>query len=181
VAGLGALGVYSSSRASAQASGQIGTASDPVDVEAYDLNVQNQLAGDLDAGGNSVTNADSVSTDEGDVANRLSHPIEDPNDVTDLRSLDIEYQNTTGEPIIVDVQLVLPSDGDYSASLRLASTSGLGGSDEVANSRGYYGQSSNLTLRFTVSTVVPDGHYYTVSDVRSSLDLDTWVERGYTT
>jgi hypothetical protein len=41
VAGLGALGVYSSSPASAQAAGQVGTASDPVDVEAYDLNVQN--------------------------------------------------------------------------------------------------------------------------------------------
>jgi hypothetical protein len=63
-AGLGALGVYSSSPASAQAAGQVGTQSEPVDVEAYDLNVQNQLAGDLDAGGNSLTNVAAVETEQ---------------------------------------------------------------------------------------------------------------------
>jgi hypothetical protein len=34
-----------------------------VDAELYDLNVQNQLAGDLDAGGNSVTNLAAVGAD----------------------------------------------------------------------------------------------------------------------
>jgi len=70
VAGLGALGIYSSYPASAQAAGQVGTASDPVDVEAYDLNVQgtatgllqNPLTGDLDASGNSLTNVSAVET-----------------------------------------------------------------------------------------------------------------------
>jgi hypothetical protein len=68
VAGLGALGIYSSYPARAQAAGQVGTASEPVDVEAYDLNVQGSVSGidtggvenpmtaDLDAGGNSLTN-----------------------------------------------------------------------------------------------------------------------------
>jgi len=55
-AGLGALGIYSSYPASAQAAGQVGTSSEPVDVEAWSLNVQDKLAGDLDAGGNDLTN-----------------------------------------------------------------------------------------------------------------------------
>jgi hypothetical protein len=74
VAGLGALGAYSSYPASAQAAGQVGTSSEPVDVEAYDLNVQgsvsgidtggveNPLTADLDADGNSLTNLASVET-----------------------------------------------------------------------------------------------------------------------
>jgi hypothetical protein len=59
VAGAGALGAYSQ-RASAQAAGQVGTQSEPVDVVAWDLTVQNQLAGDLDAGDNSLTNVGAV-------------------------------------------------------------------------------------------------------------------------
>jgi hypothetical protein len=62
VAGAGALGAYSQ-RASAQAAGQVGTSSEPVDVEAWDLTVQNQLAADLDAGGNSLTNVGAVETE----------------------------------------------------------------------------------------------------------------------
>ena len=64
VAGAGALGAYSQ-RASAQAAGQVGTSSEPVDVEAWDLTVQNgaTLGGDLDAGGNSLTNVGAVETD----------------------------------------------------------------------------------------------------------------------
>jgi hypothetical protein len=62
VAGLGALGIYSSYPASAQAAGQIGSASSPVDAELYDLNVQNSatLGGDLDGGGNDLTNINAI-------------------------------------------------------------------------------------------------------------------------
>jgi hypothetical protein len=85
VAGLGALGVYSSSPASAQAAGQVGTQSEPVDVEAYDVNVQgsltgvntgdvqNPLTGDLDAGGNSVTNAAAVEADDGRINDSVGY------------------------------------------------------------------------------------------------------------
>jgi len=59
VAGAGALGAYSQ-RGAAQAAGQVGTSSEPVDVEAWSLNVQGQLAGDLDAGGNDLTNVAAV-------------------------------------------------------------------------------------------------------------------------
>jgi hypothetical protein len=63
VAGLGALGIYSSYPASAQAAGQVGTQSEPVDVEAWSLNVQDQLAGDLDGGGNNLNNVGAVEAD----------------------------------------------------------------------------------------------------------------------
>jgi len=63
VAGAGALGAYSQ-RGAAQAAGQVGTQSEPVDVEAWSLNVQDQLAGDLDAGGNDLTNVGAVETGE---------------------------------------------------------------------------------------------------------------------
>jgi len=64
VAGLGALGIYSSYPASAQAAGQVGSASNPIDVEAWTLTVQNQLAGDLDAGGNDLTNVGAAEVGE---------------------------------------------------------------------------------------------------------------------
>ena len=66
--GGGALvGAGTADRASAQASGQVGTSSDPVDVEAYDLAVQNQLSSNLDAGGNDLTNVGSLNTDDLDI------------------------------------------------------------------------------------------------------------------
>jgi len=58
--GLVALGV---DPAAAQAAGQVGTSSDPVDAFTYDLVVQNALQSDLDAGGNKLTNVGSLSTE----------------------------------------------------------------------------------------------------------------------
>ena len=64
-AGIGAAGMYGASEtARAQAAGQVGTETDPVDVKAWNLNVANQLTSDLDAGGNSVTNLAGVETEE---------------------------------------------------------------------------------------------------------------------
>jgi len=61
--GGGALvGAGTADRASAQASGQVGTSNDPVDVEAYDLAVQNQLSSSVDVGGNDLTNVGSINT-----------------------------------------------------------------------------------------------------------------------
>jgi len=63
--GGGALvGAGTADRASAQAAGQVGTSSDPVDVEAYDLAVQHQLSSNLDAGGNDLTNVGSLKTNQ---------------------------------------------------------------------------------------------------------------------
>jgi len=58
--GLVALGV---DPAAAQAAGQVGTSSSPVDAFVYDLDVANALQSDLDAGGNALTNVGSVSTE----------------------------------------------------------------------------------------------------------------------
>jgi hypothetical protein len=131
-AGLGALGVYSSSPASAQAAGQVGTQSEPVDVEAYDLNVQgtanglvqNPLAGDLDGGGNSVNNLGSVETDNlqhtgGEVVLYVRDSGDDSNDglsavsakATLQGAIDaishVTDQSSTNEPsgtVVIDVE-----------------------------------------------------------------------------
>jgi len=58
VAGGGVLGALTADRASAQASGQVGTSSDPVDVEAFDLNVQDGAT----FNGSDISNVGSVST-----------------------------------------------------------------------------------------------------------------------
>ena len=60
VAGLVALGVDPATAQSA--AGQVGTQSSPEDVFAFDLDVQGALQRDLDAGGQAITNAGSVST-----------------------------------------------------------------------------------------------------------------------
>jgi len=78
VAGGGVLGALTADRASGQASGQVGTSSDPVDVEAYDLAVQNQLSSSIDAGGNDLTNVGSVSTDLLQ-SNRIENPDDSDN------------------------------------------------------------------------------------------------------
>jgi len=60
-AGLGGLG-YGVRQAQAQASGpagQVGTDSEPVDVNAWDLDVQGQVTRDIDFGGYGVTNGGS--------------------------------------------------------------------------------------------------------------------------
>lgn len=62
VAGLTALGVDPATAQSA--AGQVGTQSSPEDVFAYNLDVQGTLQRDLDAGGQAIENAGSVSTDE---------------------------------------------------------------------------------------------------------------------
>jgi len=64
-AGVAALVKLGIDPATAQsAAGQVGTASSPEDVFAYNLDVQGALQSDLDAGGQAITNAGSVSTDE---------------------------------------------------------------------------------------------------------------------
>lgn len=65
VAGLVALGVDPATAQSA--AGQVGTSSEPVDVFAYDLDVQGALQRDLDAGGQAITNVGSLSTDGLDI------------------------------------------------------------------------------------------------------------------
>jgi hypothetical protein len=61
VAGLTALGVDPATAQSA--AGQVGTESSPENVFAYDLDVQGALQRELDAGGQAITNAGSLSTD----------------------------------------------------------------------------------------------------------------------
>ncbi|RAW44067.1 hypothetical protein DQW50_16210 [Halorubrum sp. 48-1-W] len=62
--GAGALMALGVDPASAQAAGQVGTASEPVDAYAYDLNVANGVTSSLAMNGNDIENAGTVSTDE---------------------------------------------------------------------------------------------------------------------
>jgi len=102
VAGLGALGIYSSYPASAQAAGQVGSASNPIDVKAWNLTVQNQLAGDLDAGGNSLANVGAVETERVNITHHVkteSELIDAINSVSqgDIIEGDLNSQITTSQ------------------------------------------------------------------------------------
>jgi len=116
VAGLGALGVYSSSPASAQAAGQVGTQSEPVDVEAYDLNVQgtanglvqNPLTGDLDADGNSLINVGAVEADK--LTGSWDYVVNDGPEFVDV----VNNQLTTGESVLIGDSFTFSSQIDLS-------------------------------------------------------------------
>jgi len=97
VAGGGVLGALTADRASAQASGQVGTSSDPVDVEAYNLAVQNQLSSSVDAGGNDINNVGSVNTDEADVTAETDISSTLANSVTGIASGTYETPADTEE------------------------------------------------------------------------------------
>ena len=62
--GAGALMALGVDEATAQAAGSVGTAQDPVDVNAWDLDVANEVTSDVDFGGNDVTGVGSVSADD---------------------------------------------------------------------------------------------------------------------
>jgi hypothetical protein len=75
VAGLVALGVEPA--AAQSAAGQVGTSSDPVDVEAYDLNVANLLNG-----GGPLADGDGTERQIYVIANGASDPSDaDPEDI----------------------------------------------------------------------------------------------------
>jgi hypothetical protein len=121
VAGLGALGIYSSHPASAQAAGQVGTSSEPVDVEAWSLNVQGQLAGDLDGGGNSLTDVaaaevDSISTGSPviNLTSNSSHTVTVPGDYPDPQSAVDDLQPLYGRyQIDIEVTQDFPNTDLY--------------------------------------------------------------------
>jgi len=69
VLSAGALTALGVDEASAQAAGQVGTASEPVDAFVYDLDVANAVTSSLPMGGNDIENAGSVSIDSVDITN----------------------------------------------------------------------------------------------------------------
>jgi len=124
VAGLGALGIYSSYPASAQAVGQVGTASNPIDVEAWSLNVQDQLAGDLDAGGNSLANVASA-----EVKQQIVGPWTSLHAAVDWERPHHSNGTVTvavpgDEPTIMDAMRKVPErlEGDYTIKVDSTST-----------------------------------------------------------
>jgi len=66
----GALaGAAATERASAQAAGTVGTSNDPVNLNAWDLNVANQVTSDLPMGGNDLTNVGAADMQTGKITN----------------------------------------------------------------------------------------------------------------
>jgi len=177
--GGGALvGAGTADRASAQASGQVGTSSDPVDVEAYDLAVQNQLSSNVDAGGNDLTNVGSLKTDN--LTTNGQSGVELPQDVTSSRSLGTWETNNTGNAIFVMIQLnVKDQDTDVNDRLRVATdVNSSQTANPVVDTQIQTSDGSRIDL--TVTAMVPDGAEYRariVKDDSNNASLGLWHEQ----
>jgi len=101
-----------------QAAGQVGTASSPEDIYAHDLDVQGALQSDLDAGGQAIENAGSVSTGEATIASNtaLRNTAERGTSIGfgDWRTPD------ANRPVIVNTSAVAETDGSSDGRIRLS-------------------------------------------------------------
>ena len=168
---LGALGVAGAGSASAQeAAGQIGTASDPVDVEGAQGNFSQGVSVD------GALEADAVS------AESLSTELDDGSDVTSSRSFDTIYENTQGH----DIQVFLFSGEIGSGEIADIRAQVAETPSAVDNLRSWVAreQADGDTAKNRVATRfrVPDGYHYRVEN-RGDLnddDVTIWSERGVT-
>jgi len=146
-AGVAALVKLGIDPATAQsAAGQVGTQSSPEDVFAYDLDVQGALQRDLDAGGQAIKNAGSVSTAELDTGRTWV-------EVSGNRSLDTEYTNNSDSEILVNVTVVSEADA---TAVGLNWTGGVGQTDETR-------LTVDLNDTVSIRTTVPVGQTYTAN------------------
>jgi len=155
LAGGGVLGALTADRASADVTGQVGTQQDRVDVfgGAVDANSVNAIA--------------------------LSHNLEDGSDESGSRSLDTEYQNTTGRTLLANVRLRVSATGEtFQAYFEVGNSSGLGVNSNLQD--GIKTDASRDDEQQVLTAIVPDGGYYqieTFADNQSNIDL--WFERAY--
>jgi len=109
VAGGGVLGALSADRASAQAAGQVGTASDPVDVEAFDLNVQDGAT----FNGSDISNVGSLSTGKQTLTGPRDESREIVASATDSDgSTNLSLSLSVSDPVECDVVLTITGNGD---------------------------------------------------------------------
>jgi len=117
-AGLGSLGTYGVQQASAQASGpagQVGTASEPVDVQAWDLDVQNGAT----FNGTDVTGVGSLGVEEASIGEigGVAHLTADQT-VSSGAVTSVEFNKIVVEDSVVqwdgtDYEWVIQEDGWY--------------------------------------------------------------------
>jgi len=172
VAGGGVLGALTADRASAQASGQVGTSSDPVDVEAFDLGVQNQLSSSVDAGGNDLTNVGSLSTTDINVtefADNTTRQLIAANDGSYLGG--IIAQKTLGVSTAAEVILEPPQTGT-DARIHTADIFARqdGGGKRFADTVKFSRDGSATAVDKTAVRLSPDGRTYATSK-RTGLTL----------
>lgn len=126
-AGLGGLG-YGVRQAQAQASGpagQVGTDSEPVDVNAWDLDVQGQVTRDIDFGGYGVTNGGSFDVEKASIAERSlfaylssSQTVSDSSNTT--VEFDVEIHDNLNAWDTGGFEFTAPADGSYLFYVHLA-------------------------------------------------------------
>ena len=165
VAGLGLLGAgvgagrLSSGTARAEAAGQVGTESDPVDVEAWDLNVQNGATIDGDpAGGFGTTTSISPSFDTWTEA--------DPD-----------------RPAVIEFEARAVTDGSSNGEIRVDVDESGGTTADYGFSAAYAddGLGSGGRNRTTVVVYVPAGAQYQIRNTSDPTgDNSTLSERQLT-
>ena len=125
--GAGALMALGVDEATAQAAGSVGTTEDPVDVNAWDLDVANEVTSDVDMAGNDVSNVGSVSTAGLTVGDQPSQRHFEQISTADLGtgtvdeqfSVPTEYQGSNGI-VLVDINIRSEEDeGNPTVKLRV--------------------------------------------------------------
>lgn len=160
-------------------------ASGAVEASSYTDN-----AIDHDATSNRNHSGDALSPQSVDVTDQVSSqsirtedlssdatdlPVGFPTDVSGTRSFGTEYQNTTGNLLLVKASIeVDATDVDLITEALTSSSSGLGTSDIVERAR-FEGQSR---VRYTYSIMVPDGWYYKIESFGDEF-IDFWKEREW--
>ena len=88
----------------------------------------------------------------------------------------VEYQNTTGRPIVVSASFT--STFNETVYLKVSPTSGAGYILVDACDVGeYYSSNQGTTQRGTVQAIVPNGHYYKIDvDGIRAVTQHHWVE-----
>lgn len=139
------------------------------------VNARQYKNSDIDSDGDGqVNDADTV---DGKHASELGSDLAatNPSDVAADRALSTWYQNTTGNPLRVEVRTDTgtTSSGDRAATEMHANTST--SSNRVA--LGSMAQSTGAKVASQAATIVPDGYYYKAEPLAESSRFTEWYEQ----
>jgi len=159
--GAGALMALGVDRAAAEAAGQQGTADDPNDMFAWDLDVANEVTSDVDMAGNDLAGVGSFSTDNIEIDGSV-HYAADDDDLDDILSM-----ASGGELIILG-----PADFTDSRTVDTeVSIMGLGGARVPLNGTRINEASWTFNERVDVESVYVRDTILTVNDRASFRNL----------
>jgi len=163
----GALATLGVSEAEAQtAAGQVGTSTEPVDVQAASVTAQ-----DLEADSANISAIGQIEVEQAEDLGPSG---------TNTRSPDTTYQNDSINTLLVSVLVghdpAAGTDVDLQAQLRLSQTSTFG-SVTIADNASVVGIDGGQA-RMILSTIVPPGYYYDVPTFGSG-SIISWTERRF--